>query len=116
MKLVFGSLTLGAISQPLYCDQTWFGVLILDPSVENEKTGRRILAYKNFCEDWTERSYQNPDSPPDAGEFDQYLDLAESADWWILDDDGTSYHVGCPVFHRSGDFSCRSWEFTHPKK
>lgn len=114
MKLLFGRVPLGEISNPLFSDQTWYGVLLLAPSIANEAVGRRILAYKDFCEDWNERV---DDNRTDASEFDDYRDLTESAEWTIQNEhDGTSYHVGCPVFFRGGDFSCRPWESSHPKK
>jgi hypothetical protein len=115
MRLLFGRLRVGEISNPFFSDQTWYGDFLPAPSIGTDAVGQRILAYKTFCEGWNERVHANPDSPPDASEFDEYLDLTASAEWQILDEDGvTSHHVGCPVFFRGGDFSCRSWEFLRP--
>jgi hypothetical protein len=116
VELVFGRVRLGAISNPHFSDQTWYGVLLVDPPLKDGATGRRILAYKDFSEDWNERLYHNQDSPPDAAEFDEYVDLVDSAEWAIVNhDEGISHHVDAPVFFKGGEFTCRPWEFTHPK-
>jgi hypothetical protein len=116
MRLVFQSVSLGAISQPLFCDQSWFGVLLLDPSVEHEEVGWRILEYRRFGEDWNEELKNNPLSPLDDSQWNAFLDLLESSQWRIKEDNGVTHYVDCPVFFKGGDFSCRPWEFSHPKK
>lgn len=116
MRLSFQSMSLGTISQPLFCDQTWFGVLLLDSSVEHEEVGRRILEYKRFSEDWNEEFKNKPLSSPDDSQWNAFLDLLESSHWRIEEDNGITHLVGCPVFFKGGDFSCRPWVYSHPKK
>src|SRR5262249_36853045 len=114
MNLVFQSMSLGTISQPLFCDQTWFGEVLLDPSVEHEEVGRRILEYQRFSEDWNEELKNKPLSPPDDSQWNTFLDLLESSQWGIKEDNGSTHLVGCPVFFKGGYFSCRPWVYSHP--
>ena len=93
MRLLFGRVRVGKILEPFFSDQNWYGGLLLAPSIADEAAGRRIRTYKNVCEDWNEREevYDNPDSPPDASEFDEYRDLTESDELRIQNEvDGSS--------------------------
>lgn len=116
MLLVFQSLPLGTISQSLLCDQTWFGVLHLDSSVEHKDVGRRLLEYKRFSEGWNEELKNNPLSPPDDSQWNAFVDLLESSEWRIKEDETVIHHVDCPVFFEGEEFSCRPWDFSHPKE
>jgi hypothetical protein len=116
MRLVLGSLPIGVVLKPLFCDQSWFGVLQLDQGIRDVEIGRRVLAYKEFSENWHDRLESSQDAPPSTSEWNGYLDLLESPGWFLEDEtEGVSHHVDCPVFFRGGDLTCRPWELSHPE-
>lgn len=114
MKLVFRSLTIGEVSDAFFSDQTWYGEFVADPSLAAHPVGKRVLEFKDFCEDWNKREIDNSDAPPDAAEFDRFHDLTESNEWFLKnEEDAAVYHIIAPVFFSEGEFSSRPWEFMH---
>ena len=115
-RLLFGSIVVGNIAQPLFCDETWHGILTIDAAFEAHAAAKRFLAYKRFSETWNARLRKNQQKPPDAAEFDKFRDLTESENWTIEDDESVAHHVNAPLFLRGGEFTCRPWNFVHPDR
>jgi hypothetical protein len=100
---------IGEIAQPLFSDETWYGILKMEPSLANKETVERLLGYIVFCAKWNDRFADNPESPPDTAEFKKFADLVQSREWCIHDDqEAISHEVGCPCFLGGSEFSCRS--------
>jgi hypothetical protein len=112
MQLLFGPLIVGEIHNSIFCDQTWSGTLTTSANIKDTDTGRKLLAYKRFSEDWNARLKANQQAPPDADEWNAWGHILKSPDWRIRKShDGSLIHVNAPIFFKGGDFSCRPWEF-----
>ena len=114
MNLLFDKRIVGAISIPIFADNTWHGVLAINDALVNDTFGMRIIDFIRFSEDWHERLRMNQSNPPASSEFDSYLDLLQSDQWVIQDLTEDRYHqIEGPVFFEGGEFSCRTWEFAN---
>lgn len=107
LTLWYGTLLVGHL-RDVYCsDATWYGRL--DRSIQpNNDLSERVVEFIKFCEDWNQRMEDEPRSPPDAAEFDQYSDLLTSGQWAIKNAaEETSRVRDAPVFFVGGEISWR---------
>jgi hypothetical protein len=107
LKLYYADLAVGTIKNPFQNDDTWFGIIDLDPSTHEGQLAREIAEYIRFVEGWNERV--NCNEHPDPDEFNQYSNLVKSGLWSTRDEKGNVNRItDAPIFCIGGEVSWRT--------
>lgn len=108
LQLWFGDVLVADLLNAFPDQGTWFAQYRQVVAAEQGSLQARLCEFIQFCEAWHQRLDRGED--PDAKEFDQYVDVIESASWRVLCPDATYLGVaGAPTFIQ-GD---ASWK--HPE-
>lgn len=107
LTLWYGSLLIGHIRNPICSDATWHGTIERLIDATASEIARRVIEYMDFCADWNERTRNDPESPPDAVEFEKYADVLSSQMWFTKPSSGETTSIDSPVFFAGGEISWR---------
>ena len=106
LTLLYGTLTVGRISNSFCTDAIWYGDF--EPTIKpaDGELPKRLLDFIAFCKDWNERARNA--SGADAAEFDLYDDVIKSGLWATEAPVGERQRIlDAPVFFHNGELSWR---------
>jgi len=115
LRLCYGAIVLGTISDIVEHQGTWSGQFRRTLSTAQNSTEQRLDEFIEFCSDWHSR-LRDADAA-DASEFDRFRDVFESGLWYTEYPDGTVNRIAdAPVFMDGwcGEISWRADERVNP--
>ena len=104
MKLYYQEFLIGILDGVFESEGTWWATFSQSAAAESIPELERALSFIRFCKEWNLR--HSSDSPPDAGEFDQFADVCQHGFWAVVEDGMPKRLVEqFPNFLNEGDIS-----------
>jgi hypothetical protein len=108
LRLYYGDLLVGRITDAFASDDTWFGICELVLNRGSGPREDRVLQFIQFSEEWHARLKASPLNPPDAFEFRQFSELTATGVWNVRPDNGdVASEIDAPVFPGGGEVTWR---------